>query len=55
MRKDKAGKEISGLSLLEMAQAGQETHSSVTSYLQLQHPENVSPWPGPKSSHVPKQ
>lgn len=55
MRKDAAGEGGTGLSLLEMPQAGQETQSSTAAYLWLQHPENVSPWPNPKSSQVPKQ
>lgn len=34
---------------MEMPQVRQDAHSSLTSYLQPQHPENVSPWPGPKA------
>lgn len=51
MCKDKAGEGDSGLILLEMSQSGQEKQSSITSYLWLQNPDNVSPWPGPRSSH----
>lgn len=55
VRKDVARVGGTGFSLLEIPQAGQETQSSTAAYLCLQHPENVSPWPDPKSSQVPKQ